>query len=62
MAAGLEISADDLAGRFRLDAFVVERLLEAERGRPQRAPTDDPGIARGPTREMVPATGSGVVD
>jgi hypothetical protein len=57
MAAGMEISSDDLARRFRLDQFVVERLLERERGRPEREAAGEGG-PRGPTREMAPASGS----
>lgn len=65
--AGLEISPSELATRFRLDAFIVERLIEQELGRSDdihmpRAPdpsADDPEPHR-PTREMSPPIGTGL--
>lgn len=62
MMAGLELSADDLARRFRLDLFVVERLLESERGRTASEAVVPAAGAQKATREMAPATGSGIVD
>lgn len=60
LAAGMEISSDELARRFRLDQFVVERLLESELGRDRHSAEE--GHPRGPTREMEPASGSEIVE
>lgn len=61
LAAGMEISSDELARRFRLDQFVVDRLLESELGRAQGESAEQ-AHPRGPTREMAPASGSEIVD
>jgi len=61
LAAGMEISPDELARRFRLDQFVVERLLESELGRAPREVADE-AAPRGPTREMAPAAGSEIIE
>jgi hypothetical protein len=55
--AGLPIAAPELAERFRLDAFLVERLIEGELGLSRPAPADAPA-SQAQTREMPPPAGS----
>jgi len=62
--AGLEILPERLATRFRLDPFVVARLIEAELGgaRAERVPIRPVAAHRAPTRELAPGSGRGVVE
>lgn len=58
-AAGLEISPEELALRFGLDAFVTRKLIDAELERYPNGTIDIASCTRD-TREMTPATGSGI--
>ena len=63
--AGLEISSSELSRRFRLDAFIVERLIEQELGHPDDMtrlsdPSTDDAEPHRPTREMSPPIGTGL--
>jgi hypothetical protein len=58
-AAGMEISPEELALRFGLDAFVTRKLVDSELERHPNGTIDIASCTR-ETREMTPATGSGL--
>lgn len=58
-ADGLEISPNELALRFGLDAFITRKLVDEELGREHSGTIDVASCTR-ETREMVPPTGSGL--